>query len=369
MIYTKDTVRFGIKVTVASILLTSCAQNVKDKMCVPEYAQDAELIKLSGDSIINRAFDELNRPSKSIIAGDSLVFQDIDDEYCYSIVSISGDSIITRIGPRGEGPGELLGVTRLQTDKDGHVFVYDEAKQTMYHFNSIDDFAISKDSISSIRFKDMSGGYLYRTATGYIGDNLYGDGHMFTAFDNDGNIRQSFGSIPDIKTDRSLNPDFYMAYQVTFAISPDKKHMCAAGAFHDWLAFFDVSGDTPKLIKEYYTAEPIVNTDGGDENYHLKLTPETINHYFSMAPFNGGVYLNYIGATQDEMSNGNFSNHILRYNWDGELEGIYTMPEKIFDMCTTDSGNELYTIAVRNSEPFMSYYQISDSRVSEDSVR
>lgn len=326
-----------------SLSVLSCTQN-KCAENIPSYASGVEIKHIKGDSILDNASEFLYNPGSMLVIGDTLLILDNDHEFNYSLVSLSGDSIICRAGVKGEGPGQLIGISRTQIDSDGKIYIYDDGKSSMLTYNSIDEFISSPDSVPSIRFKDMSGGWLYKANNGYVGDNLYGDGNIFTLFDNNGDVVSSFGLVPGTRKEDDLNPDFYMCYQVEFILSPNKKYMCAAGAFHDWLAFFDVSGNTPKLIQEYYSTSPLVEADGKDEQFHLRLSPETVKHFASIATYNDGVFLCYIGASRNKMKEDNqdFTSHILKYNWNGELLNIYEPDEKIYFMGASPDGKVLY---------------------------
>ncbi len=324
-----------------SITLASCV-DIKRDTNLPSYVNIATKKHLRGDTVLDNAMSQMTNPSQNWIVGDSMVFIDIDDEYVLSLVSISGDSIVDRLVARGEGPGQLLRPSILQLDSDGNIYLFDDIRKTLYSKPTFKEFSNGIDSIGALHFKEITGSYLSRTAMGYVGDNLYGDGNMFTFFDSDGNVKIRFGLVPGTKTSEHVNPDFYMAYQVAFVVSPDKKYLCAAGSYHDWLAFFDVSGDTPKLIKEHFTSPPIVNTTGKGEQFHLERLPETMKYYFTIAPYNGGVFLNYVGTSYENIKEGNVVNYILQYGWDGELKEVFMPEENIYELAATSDGRHLY---------------------------
>lgn len=328
-----------------AMLTASCSH---DKTAdLPPYLKATDIVEISGDSILINARESILNMAWMYEVGDTLIFYDDDDEYNYSIVSLNSDSVICRAGARGEGPGQLLGQSRTQIDSQGRIYIYDDQNQTMLRYQDVDQFISGPDSVPSIRFKDMSGGRLYKSLNGYVGDNLYGNGKIFTFFDNDGTAVTTFGLVPGTETRENVNPDFYMSYQVIFAMSPDKRYICAAGAFHDWLAFFDVSGDTPRLLKEYYSVGPVLDADGKDEQFHLKLRPETVKHFKDITPFADGVYLTYIGATNKSMKSDrdDYSTHILKYNWNGELQGVFHPDEKLLYIGAAPSGDILYGVS------------------------
>ncbi len=211
-------------VLLISLSVLSCSQKRAEN--IPSYASGVEIKHIKGDSILDNASEFLYNPGSMIVIGDSLLILDNDHEFNYSLVSLSGDSIICRTGVKGEGPGQLIGISRTQIDSEGKIYIYDDGKCSMLTYNSIDEFISSPDSVPSLLFKDMSGGWLYKANNGYVGDNLYGDGNIFTLFDNNGDVVSSFGLVPGTRKKDDMKPDFYMCYQAKFSISPDKK-ICA----------------------------------------------------------------------------------------------------------------------------------------------
>lgn len=323
------------------ILLASCS-DINRQSKLPSYINPENINMLTGDTVLENAMAQMDNPSQNWIIGDTIVFNDINDKYIYSIVSISGDSIIGRMVSRGEGPGELLRPSNLQVDSDKKLSMFDDTRGILYQEFTLKDFFNGIDSIRTLHFKETTGSYLLKSNEGFISDNLYGDGNIFTFYDKDGHLKNMFGLVPGTKILEDTTADFYMSYQVIFAISPDKKNMCVAGVYHDWLAFFDVSTDSPRLIKEYFTSPPVVESNGKDERYHLETLPNTINHYFTIAPYNDGVFLNYFGVSQENLNNGNVSSHILQYSWDGEIKKIFSPQEKIYELSATQDGKQLY---------------------------
>lgn len=334
--------KFPFLILTLMLISTASCLNVTKETNLPSYVNMKNAGISKGDTVLEKAMSQMGNPEQNWIKGDSMIFTDIDDEYIYTMVSISGDSIIDRLIARGEGPGQLLRPANFQIDSEGNIYIFDEIRKTLYSNSTLKEFLNGLDSAGTQKFKDATGRYLMKTAGGYVGDNLYGDGNIFTFFDNEGVAKTKFGLVPGTKISENVNPDFYMSYQTIFAISPDKKSMCAAGTYHDWLAFYDVSGDTPRLIKEYFTSPPIVKATGKDDRYHLERLPETIKHFFTIAPYNDGVFLNYIGASYENINNGEVSNHILQYSWDGELMEVLLPREKIYELCATQDGSQLY---------------------------
>lgn len=330
-----------IVITVAAISFVSCS-DIKRQSNLPSYVDTGNINILKGETVLENAMAQMINPSQNWIIGDTIVFNDIDDEFIYSMVSVSGDSIINRIVARGEGPGQLLRPSNLQVDSDKKIYMFDDIRNTLYQEVALQDLANGLDSIGAMHFKEITGSYLIKSNRGYISDNLYGNGNIFTFFDKDGNVKSSFGLVPGTEISEQVNPDFYMSYQVIFAVSPDKKRMCAAGIYHDWLAFYDVSGDTPRLIKEYFTSPPIVKATGKDERFHLETLPNTIDYYFTIAPYDDGVFLNYLGISQENRKQGNISHQILQYNWDGDIKEVFLTDEKIYELSATQDGRQLY---------------------------
>lgn len=326
--------------------LISCVRS-NEKNGLPTYIDKIETTKLSGASIINP--DLLGHPSRLWIKEDSLIVLDVEDKYIYSLFHLKGDGNKERFGKIGNGPNEFMQPACLQIDSDGITYAYDASQKKMYKFDTVRNLINWNDSSEFISIKEKTGGFLCKTTHGFVGDCLYGDGRMLQLFNNEGNLIDSFGSIPESNATKSANPNYYMTYQIQFVVSPDKKYLCAAGTYHDWLAFFDISGDNPVLLKEYYSSSPIVRASGKDDEYHLDLLPETVNHYWSIAPYNNGFYINYIGANQGLMTNGDISNTIIQSDFNGNLIKRYIPDKKIGFIASSLNGKLLYGVSFMNS--------------------
>lgn len=351
--------KYAFGVLLCIFCLTSCSHEGRHNSNLPPYMQNVECKPVIGESTLTNASSIIRRPGQLWIHGDSLMILDVYDDRLYSLISISGDSLVSRFGKRGNGPDELLRPSLIQIDNTNQVYVYDDGKQLM-HTSSLSKLTTDLDTCAPLNFKDMSGGFLSRTLTGYIGDRLYGDGHVFSFYDNSGNLIEGFGAIPDTEIPKEANPDFYMAYQVQFIVSPDKKYLCAMGLYHDWLAFFDVSGDRPKLIKEYFSTHPVVEASGENDNYHLSPTENSFRNYWAATSFDDGLFINYIGATQKDFDNGDFQNHLLKCKWNGDIEKCYEVNEKIGSIASTSDGTCVYGVVLEPEDDNKIFYKYTN---------
>lgn len=324
----------------ALLSMLACTKS-NETGALPPYTANIEVHDLRADSVLCHSRGKMYGPHIETIDGDSMLISDMHNNEIFQLFSIDGDSLVCSFGSRGMGPGQFIGVPRVQNGSDGSIHIFDSGKNTMYKVKDT-GMLMAIDTVGAVRFNDMSGGTLYKTVRGYVGDNMYGDGSIFTFFDQEGVAKYSFGLVPGTEKKELASPDFYMAYQVVFAVSPNGKYLCAAGAFHDWLAFYDISGEKPRLIKEYYSEAPVVKTDGKDDEFHLTLLPETTQHYYCIEPFDGGILLNYFGMEVEKIQKLEFTNHLLKYSWQGELLGVYTTDEKFSYMRASDDGNTVY---------------------------
>lgn len=332
-----------------ALFTVSCVNETTNNSFLPKYAQNVNTTHLSGTTSLPRVSKILVNPGQLWMVGDSLIIIDSDNEFAYSLISISGDSLITRFGRLGKSRDELLRPALVQVDSNNHTFIYDDGQKLM-HFNRVDSLTNRLDNASPLLFNDVSGGYLNRSSNGYVSDNLYGDGHIFTYYDDRGNPVEKFGLVPTTQVADNVNPDFYMSYQVQFLVSPDKKRLCAMGFYHDWLAFFDISGEHPVLIKEYFSEKPQVQSSGDNDSFHIHSNNSTTIHYWSSTPFMNGLYINYIGAKEADFNNGEYSNYIFKCNWDGDIEKIYVIDDKIGSVVSNDDGSKLYGLAMEFSD-------------------
>ncbi|MCM1111216.1 MAG: TolB-like 6-bladed beta-propeller domain-containing protein [Clostridium sp.] len=347
-----------------SMLIVSCDRIHRD-VSIPSYVETNEIQHIKGDTILENAMSQMYRPYDFWLFGDSIVFLDFDGQFVYSLVSVSGDSLIGRLISKGDGPGQLIRSESLQVDSEDKVYLFDDVKNKIYNDLSLANLINGLDTVEALRFEEVTGSKLWKTERGYVGDNLYGDGHIMTLFDNNGNVRSRFGLVPGTHSADDLYPDFYMAYQIKSAVSPDKKYLCAAGAYHDWLAFFDVSGDTPKLIREYYSSAPVLETGEKDGNFHSNRLPETIHQYSSVNPTKKGVLLDYLGVSDQVLKAGKSTHQILYYDWDGNLKNVFSIDEKIYDMTFEPDGSILATFKSDNDEIRLIRYTIPSIHIQE----
>jgi len=347
---------------IIAIVAVSCVNETKHKLSIPEYARNIKNTHVKGKSVLTGTCKTLINPSQLWMTGDSLIVIDNDNQYAYTLVSISGDSLITRFGLLGKSNEELLRPSFVQIDMDNNTYIYDD-EQKLMHFNRIENITQKLDASAPLFFDEMSGGFLNRSYNGFIGDNIYGDGHIFTYYNNNGKPVVKFGLIPSTQANENINPDFYMAYQVQFMVSPDKKRLCAMGFYHDWLAFFDISGDRPKLIKEYFSEPPQVESSGKDNQFHIHTNDKTTIHYWSSTPFTDGLYINYIGAREIDFNNGKYNNYLFKCNWNGDIEQIYELDEKIGSIVSNKDGSMVYGLSMdySNTDNMIIEYQFHNA--------
>lgn len=337
-----------IWLTIQLFTIQACKEPDK-QLNIPDYAKDISIVDIKGDSIFNNVF--FGRPGSLRIKGDTMLLSDMTEGAVYSLLSLEGDSLICRFGKQGEGPNEYLRPHDIQITEYGNIISFDDVKNIIRIYESLKEMSESTTPTTQLHIEDMTGGFIKQTSNGYVADQLYGDGKMFRFYNQDGSNYSTFGIVPGTNQEGVVKPDFYMAYQVEFAISPDKKRMCAVGSYHDWLAFFDVSGNEPRLIKEYYSTPPIVETKGKGDNFSMHTTPETKLYYLSMAPFRDGIYVNYAGVTDNEIKEGDINNVILKCNWNGQIEKCYVPNLKIWTIAASENGENLYAISTSDAYP------------------
>lgn len=345
--------------------MLSCTTDNKT-MGWPSYVTDNNPLEIKGESLLNS--DDLGRPSRIWIDGDTLILLDAEGEYFYSMISKANDGKgqIKRFGKIGNGPREFIRPACLQIDIDGITYAYDSVKKRMYKYGAPDSLInidVLNDTVEYVNFRDKTGGFLMKISNGYVGDCLYGDGNMLRSYDDDGVFIESFAPCPHKDSYESFNPDYYMTFQAQFAVSPDKKYLCIAGTYHDWLAFFDVSGQHPVLLKEYYSTAPVVKASGKDDQYHLDLLPTTIHHFWSIASYETGFYLNYIGASQKELDKGEITNHILQTDLQGNILNCLSTDKTIGAFASSLKGDEIYGISFMNSysQPYVFKFELPES--------
>lgn len=336
-----------VMTVMTSILIAGC-NDKKDNIVLPDYLSSAECERLDGTEIL--VGEELGMPGQLWCFGDTLVISDVTPEFLYAVCSVSGDSVISGCVRRGEGPGELIRAGYLQKSDRNGILLFDDMSRRLYSYDSLERFIHPVDTARSEIIEDATGGYLYETPQGYVGDVHYGDGHIMDFIGKNGKKISSFGQVPGTETGSDVQPDFYMAYQAQFCSSPDGHAICAAGMFHDWLAFFDVSS-TPVKTREYFSSGPQVEASGSGENYHLRTLPSTVSHYWSMAPWRKGVYVLYIGATETEIESKGYYCKILSYDWDGNFKGAYSVGEKIGSIASSDNGKTIYAVSFPEAYP------------------
>lgn len=319
-------------------LLSCNVKNSEEKM--PQYADCDSPTILVGERVCQNVF--IGFPGSFISSGDTILVEDGDDEYWFSAISLSGDSLIARCGKIGQGPGELIRPVSPRLLLNGELTMYDGSANIFCRNRDILNFIEHPDSARRVTFKNHQGGVIMATASGYVGFQTMGDGHMLTSYDPEGMPTGNFGLIPGTRVSDDTTPEFYLVNQIDYTVSPDGNKLCAAGLYHDWLAFFDVSSGEASLIKQYYSESPVVMSESSSDSYHVDLLPETKLHFRSIASTDESVYLLYWGVTEEDREKGKVTCSVLHYDWNGRLSSCWRLNEIVDYIYVDEDDKNLY---------------------------
>ncbi len=282
---------------------------------------------------------------QNIIAIDSgILIYDYQDPFFLQYYKNLNDTNPQYLAPKGSGPDEFINTRNIyynpQTKK---LFIYDSQLKRITTY-SVSNNHIITDSIytDKINISHVNGYETMPLKSDFITNGVF-SGSPFARISHDGITVSDFGVFP-VDSAEIVDPiSSHLIFQSLIIANPKGTRMVSASPLCDWLAFYDMEGESPALVKEYYSYAPKARSIQSDVNTTSIVTDsESMNTYTCLSSTEDYMYALYDGRTQQEIDDNIFRpRYILKFNWDGELVDGFRVDERIYSFSVTYDDSRL----------------------------
>lgn len=270
------------------------------------------------------------------------------------VVSVSDNSYLGKMIPRGNGPGEMLSVGTVVSSIDQKaIWLYD---LTQRHWNSfsIEDININKwnREAAKIDFSKIDKYRSYIESPIWISDSLfvcfdlYSYENRFLIFDRQTKLIDSIKN-PHLKFNSGIQSEILSdIFSSQIDVSPDCNHIVLAGRYLDIVEIYSQDGKLKKLIKA-----PTKDFDFKyDENRSIQngsliKSPDTKRAYLRIKTTNTKIYLLYSGRTKSAPDHYSYGRILYVFDYSGRPIIKYELDTLVADFAINDSESVLYAIA------------------------
>lgn len=346
---------FGITIVVFVITI-SCSRSDSPK----ETFDYSAFPIITGEEILIDA-DILN-PQNILAVKDGLLINDINDTCFFAYYSNLDVKTPQYIAHQGQGPFEFINTRNCYYNPlNKSLFLNDTQQKKSQTFNIGAD-KISFDSttvISSVNLRPIGGQETIPLGSRFVSDGVFGD-KMMALVDSDGTFLQAFGEYPGDTTGINDRYAFALINQFSMVANPQGTRLVIAGWYSDWLAFYDMTVDSPKVINERFSFEPKAKIKKTDQyTISLKEDKNDIQNYTHLSATSNHVYILYDGRTKAEIDDGvKKPTYILKLNWDGELVAGYRVNDRLYSISASEDDSTIYGLITRNGEDAVMEYKI-----------
>lgn len=335
-------------------VLVSCSESVSQDIN-PETLRDSFPV-IEGEQIF--ADTEFLSPSGLTVAGNRLLVFDHSGDMYLTALDLDGKLPPAVMGPKGFGPDDFANMRTIAFLPDSSLlFINDtgQSKARYYRFSDANPSLSADNLTGSVRFDGQLTNDIIPAGCDRMITNFCDTTGMFVMFDRDGQKISSFGSYPGDNSSIENPISFFMGHQYIMIADPKGSRLAAAGTNSDWLAFYDISTDSPELLKEYFTYESQMNvrnsTGGGANVTSARDLPETRHGYHSLAATDKYLYATYSGATMKEIEDGTAKpTCIMRYTWDGEFVDGFILADRTGARAVTPDDRYIIAIAAADGD-------------------
>lgn len=306
---------------------------------------------------------ELMRAGRIVAMDKGFIFADHDGEYCLSYCPSDTTSLPIRIAPVGQGPLEFINTGVIYYNQvDSSLYLYDSQVKRAFLF-AIENDSVVLDKKHLIKDEILSStiGYDVLPAGKRFVTNGVFDRDMFALLDSKGKLITTFGKYPGDNRGIEEPFSFYAKNNNHITVSPDGTRLMVAGSLNDWVAFYDLTDEQPRLIREYFTTDPISQARKTDSaTTSLVYNNEDVYHYSDLVPTKNHVYALYDGRTVVERKNGTRKpKYVLQFDWEGNLTDGFRIDDRFVSLAASPDDSAIYgVVAMEGDELIIKRYPI-----------
>ena len=267
---------------------------------------------------------ELGRPGRIVCWDENRVI--VADRMLPSLLSL----INIQTGEKrpflkmGRGPGECLDVSCMVAQEDKlyaystsskKIIVLRESDEADQVFSLVEEIPIKEACIRVIPTKDG----------GYIGTPNH-DGRFYL-FSGNGTVVDTLGSFPPVEGEAAAINN--IAFQSSFAFSPDGKQFCSAFSNMDFIEIYSVNFKKTNRLwgPEPFLPRAVRRERSGLVSYAAEPHKQV---YSAISATDKGFLVGYIGHLYTDRDDpARYAKDFLYFDWKGKLLARYTIPQEL----------------------------------------
>lgn len=302
------------------------------------------------------------KPYRITIHGDILYLADIgsDDGMLVTYNLLNGQTGGPYIA-KGEGTGELTSISSITFQNDS-ILVFDSQSQNFLK-GSIRDLSEQGDnSLIKSRVVKESSDMLLRLVSmdnsAYIGNALSGDSLRFRIV-KDRNIVTSFGDYPPLQPKDGLSEFRFragvvgMLFNCDIAISKINQRMVIANRKIDLIEIYDLKSkkELYAILGPYenYPVDYLISRQGNG------LPCRECHSGFSSPVVTKDAFYVLLKTEKYHTPDGWVTNLVYKFNWEGTLQEILELDQKIGEFAIHEASNKLYGFNPFSDQPIVEF--------------
>ncbi|GIW52787.1 MAG: hypothetical protein KatS3mg081_2142 [Gemmatimonadales bacterium] len=301
----------------------------------------------------------LGFPGSLAVAGRALVVADELGDTPLFVVDRATRAIISRLGRRGDGPGEFRTVWSLTTSRDrpSEVWAFDAGLLRLTPIRLSDAGGDTASVQAERSFQLTPKVQVLQVASlgsgRFIAHALLPDG-QFLVFDTTGRVLEKLGPPPpEIEGVPAVVRA--QAYRGAFTLKPDASRMALALRHGGQATIFDSSGQPVQVVQTPFRFSPKFGVKDTRAGPWLTLGADTRMGYLAIASSTNFLFALFSGRTIAGFPRREYyGDYVHVFTWDGKLHAVLKLQAEAVDIAVDETGTVLYASA---TDPEPSVYE------------
>lgn len=291
----------------------------------------------------------MGKPNNLVVLEDYIVLQDRVDGFWFALLDKNTGSLICRFGKIGRGPNELIHPFALK-GKNNNIIFTEQNKRKMYVYSMDSIFTNSSNYvINEIELKFSTNEYatyrcLWPLSSGQILASAVHPAGRIVLLDPSGNEKRCFS--PVYPYDPFHKEEDYKikskAFQYDIAVNEDERLVCNVAISTGHFEIFKWKKDSLMKIVEHIFYLPKYVNLSNKQMLQIAFEKDSKPGFSHLRCVNDKIWLN----TQDEKKHGVGIDHIICFNWKGEIIACYKPNMILKHFSIAPDGKNLYAIAM-----------------------
>ena len=336
-------------VILINILLSSCnnQQNVFDEtyLVKPFTLNDIPKTKLLvGSKLI---INDITFPRRLAVVDNYLVVSELDSDLFLHLIKLDASSptYLRNFGVKGDGPGEIRGVSYIETGFEENTF------WTFFVNNKLNSkFQINDTSLHAIDQFRLVGDLYMAVDITWTADSTFmtiraDDHEKFVEYDLEGNIIKTFGTWQGIIAGNYPMSIISSLYDGRFKSSPDKQTFALFCIRTDVIEILDRRSGNILSVRgpANYRYEFEVDYSLGYPMFSTKNFKDSKPQYVDGYLTDKYIYALYSGRTRAEIDQKNIMcDEVFVFDYEGNLLKHYKLDHSLLTFAIDEKHNKMY---------------------------